>query len=84
MYEKGIGVLTDDKKAIKWYLKAAKQGVSDAQYNLGLMYDNGEGVLKDLSKAKYWIKKAYENPDVNAYISELAEKRLKQLELWKY
>ena len=65
MYDKGKGVLKDDKQAVKWYRKAADQGDADAQFNLGGMYAYGEGVLKDLSKAKYWIKKAYENPSAN-------------------
>ena len=28
---------------MKWYRKAAMQGYTGAQYNLGLMYSNGQG-----------------------------------------
>ena len=32
-----------DAKAVKWYRKAAEQGLVDAQYNLGVRYANGRG-----------------------------------------
>ena len=41
MYEKGHGVLQDDKTAMKWTRLAAKQGHAIAQSNLGFMYDKG-------------------------------------------
>ena len=44
MYENGHGVTKDDSAAVKWYRKAADQGVAKAQYNLGLMYEYGRGV----------------------------------------
>lgn len=31
--------------------RAAEQGTSRAQYNLGVMYDEGRGVARDVSKA---------------------------------
>ena len=37
MYERGKGVLQDDKEAVKWYTKSAEQGFAKAQYNLGVM-----------------------------------------------
>ena len=82
MYERGYGVLKDDKQAVNWYRKAAEQGYFGAQYNLGVMYANGEGVLKDMTKAKYWIKKAYEGDD--AETSKLAKENWDIFELWKY
>ena len=36
----GEGVPENDKTAVKWYTLAAEQGISDAQYNLGVMYDS--------------------------------------------
>ena len=39
-------------------LASARQGDSDAQYNLGLMYANGEGVARDLVEAWAWTKLA--------------------------
>lgn len=44
--------------AAKWYLKAAEQGVNEAQRQLGEMYEFGEGVRPDHEKAVAWIRKA--------------------------
>jgi uncharacterized protein len=38
-------------EAVKWYRKAAEQGVALAQFNLGGMYDNGHGVPRDHAEA---------------------------------
>lgn len=38
MYKHGKGVAPNNKKAIEWYTKAAKQGYTFAQNNLGIMY----------------------------------------------
>ena len=47
------------REAVKWYRKAAGQGHTLAQYNLGVMYRNGEGVpLDDREAVKWWRKAA--------------------------
>ena len=66
MYEKGEGVKQDTKEALKWYRKAAQQGVAHAQYNLGIMYDNGRGVKQDTSEAVAWYRKAVEQGHADA------------------
>ncbi|AZL89662.1 Sel1-like repeat-containing protein [Megavirus baoshan] len=38
MYEEGIGTVIKTKKAIKWYILSANQGLSFAHYNLGYYY----------------------------------------------
>ena len=38
MYKHGKGIAQNNKKAIEWYTKAAKQGYTFAQNNLGVMY----------------------------------------------
>ena len=58
MYEKGIGVGKDEKKAVVWYGKSASQGNSAAQYNLGVLYENGRGTKVDFAKANEWYRKA--------------------------
>ncbi|MBM4393779.1 MAG: sel1 repeat family protein, partial [Deltaproteobacteria bacterium] len=58
MYAKGEGVPKDDAEAVKWYRKAADQGLADAQYNLGVMYAVGKGVPKDDAEAVKWYRKA--------------------------
>ena len=37
-YQYGVGVVKDDKEAVRLFSLAAQQGDSDAQFNLGLCY----------------------------------------------
>lgn len=60
-YHNGFGVRQDDKQALYWYRKAAEQGNSEAQYNLGVMYHYGQGVPQNQSVAKEWFSKACHN-----------------------
>jgi tetratricopeptide (TPR) repeat protein len=65
------GVLANEdgnfEEAVKWYRKAAEQGVAKAQFNLGWMYDNGEGFLpEDKVKAAKWYRKAVEQGSGNS------------------
>ena len=53
-------------KANYWFGKAAEQGLSDAQFNLGVHYANGRGVPIDYAKANYWYVKAAEQGDADA------------------
>ena len=48
------------KEAFKWFLKAAKQGLAEAQFNVGICYGEGEGIEKDEKKAFVWFSKAAE------------------------
>ena len=50
----------DYKKALDYYKKAALQGYSEAQYNVGWCYFNGYGVEADQEEAMCWIRKAAE------------------------
>ena len=43
---------------MKWYHKAADQGNSFAQYNIGVLYDRGQGVKQDYNEAMKWFYKA--------------------------
>ncbi len=54
MYADGEGVPENDVEAVKWYRKAAEQGVALAQVHLGLMYYFGRGVTEDYVKAYAW------------------------------
>jgi TPR repeat protein len=45
-------------KSIKLFLKAASEGVPEAQVNLANIYDEGDGVKRDFEKARYWYKRA--------------------------
>ena len=48
----------DRKSAVTWLMKAAEQGFTRAQVNLGYCYEMGDGVAKDLDKAAEWYNKA--------------------------
>ncbi|KAG0059488.1 hypothetical protein BGZ89_000366 [Linnemannia elongata] len=43
-----------DAKAIDWYLRAAEQGPSQAEFQLGVMYSGGREVLVDDSIVLYF------------------------------
>ena len=60
MYECGIGVTENLRRAVKYYHKAAKKGLDAAQYNLGLCYQEGTWVDQDLRDALKWFKLAAE------------------------
>ena len=50
----------DDAEAVKWYRKAAEQGLASAQFNLGQMCALGRGVPQDDAEAVKWYRKAAE------------------------
>ncbi len=64
-----VAVERDYSKAAYWYLKAAENGVRDAQHNLAGMYYNGEGVERDTGKAVLWFRKAAEQGISMAQVS---------------
>jgi hypothetical protein len=47
MYTNGQGVAQDYKEAVAWYRKAAEQGHTGAQNNLGVSYAKGQGVVQN-------------------------------------
>ena len=48
LYDNGLGVELDFKKAFSYYLLSANQGFMIAQFNLGVVYETGKGVDADL------------------------------------
>ena len=65
----------DLAEAAKWYRKAAEQGHSEAQYQLGECYYCGHGVDKDYNEAVKWFRKAAEqgNSDAQYTLDMLGE-----------
>lgn len=59
-YFNGDGVVKDRKEAVEWFLKAAEQGLPEAQNNLGLCYLHGCGITQDEIEAEKWFRKAAE------------------------
>ncbi|RDU57630.1 hypothetical protein CQA42_06080 [Helicobacter sp. MIT 99-5507] len=58
MYNDGIGVKQDYKKAIELYTKSCDGGDSVGCYHVGYIYAKGQGVEQDLKQAKEFIGKA--------------------------
>jgi uncharacterized protein len=56
----------DYAQAALWYRKAAEQGDTVAQTNLGNLYYDGPGVLRDYAQAVLWYRKAAEQGDADA------------------
>ncbi|MCH2211043.1 MAG: sel1 repeat family protein [Fuerstiella sp.] len=52
------GVQIDDVEALKWYRRAADQGLAKAQFTVGQMYSSGEGATKDEVEALKWYRSA--------------------------
>ncbi len=59
----------DYATAIREWRPLAKQGVADAQYNLGVMYRKGRGVPQDDAEAVKWYRKAAEQGHAVAQVS---------------
>ena len=58
MHAAGQGVPQDHGEAVKWFRKAAEQGFTQAQNNLGAMYAGGQGVPRDGAVAIEWYRLA--------------------------
>ena len=66
MQDIGFYVPQDYSKAVKWFLKAAEQGDSWAQNDLGHCYSEGYGVSQDYNEAVRWYRKAAEQGNQDA------------------
>ncbi len=54
------GLEQNYKEALKWFQKAAEQGLADAQNNAGVIYQHGLGVEQNYKEAMKWYAKAAE------------------------
>lgn len=57
----GIGVPWDPFTAFRLFQSAAKDGMVQAQYVVGILYTDNLTVKRDYNQAYYWIKKASDN-----------------------
>ncbi|KAJ3070481.1 hypothetical protein HDU98_006524, partial [Podochytrium sp. JEL0797] len=60
VWETGVGLKMDPRKAFEWYYLAATRGFSKAQNLLGWCYWKGFGIEKDTMEACRWYRKAAE------------------------
>jgi TPR repeat protein len=58
IYENGLGVKPDARKALGLLEKSAAQGFVPAQRRLGELYLRGNEALQDFGKAQLWLRKA--------------------------
>ncbi|MBB4041120.1 hypothetical protein GGR34_002783 [Microvirga flocculans] len=58
LYNQGLGVAIDPKKASEWYLLAAQRGDAHALAALGLMALDGRGMAKNPAQGKAWLEQA--------------------------
>lgn len=59
-YERGLGAPRNFAKALEWYQKAARAGLSEGYYGLGICYEVGMGNPGDMDKAMTAYEKAAE------------------------
>ena len=57
-YAEGNGVEVDLAEAVRWFRKAAEQGMPQAQFNLGLCLARGVGVAKNVVEGAMWLNSA--------------------------
>ena len=61
LYHYGLGVDQNHSGAVKWYRKAAEQGLIEAQFSLGTVYESGAGGPRDLVQAYRWYSLSAES-----------------------
>jgi len=61
---------------VKWYRKAAEQGYTSAQDDLGICYANGDGVEKDYVEAYAWYNLASKTNEKSAEARDQIEKKM--------
>jgi TPR repeat protein len=66
MYHRGLGVVTDNRKAAYWLRKAAEHGQPEGQFMLGSLYFYGAGVEKSYVQAYAWCDLAQDGGNSDA------------------
>jgi TPR repeat protein len=64
-----LGTKQDNKKAYEWAMKAAKQGHTQAQHNVGVQLAEGVGVARNQRQAAEWYNKAVAAGQVVLFIA---------------
>jgi TPR repeat protein len=64
-----LGTKQDNKKAFEWAMKAAKQGHTQAQHNVGVQLAEGVGVARNQRQAAEWYNKAVAAGQVALFIA---------------
>ncbi|CAO3614674.1 unnamed protein product [Mucor hiemalis] len=71
MYEVGKGIPVDEQQSLMWYIKAANNGLVEAQYKAGLLYIKSAraSIEQNYIEAMKWMKIAGESGHVDAEYS---------------
>ena len=64
--EEPVDAAQNDAEVVKSYKKAAEQGDSDAQYQLGVMYEMGLDIPQHYAEAVKWYRRAAEQGSADA------------------
>ncbi|MBQ4385727.1 MAG: sel1 repeat family protein [Kiritimatiellae bacterium] len=56
----------ENVECIKWLRKAARNGLPDAEYEMGFVYEDGNLVRRSFRKAVEWYRKAAEQGHATA------------------
>lgn len=65
-YEKKLNISKGNENPNYWFLKAALQGQTEAQYQLGQSLIFGQGCLQDQSKGVEWLTRAANSGQIDA------------------
>lgn len=60
------GVSRDFRRAARWFRRAAEQGHTGAQYNMGVLHLHGHGVAQDPVMAYAWLRQAERQGHANS------------------
>jgi len=68
MYEKGLGIVQNPHRAIKWYARAADSGDLESSYALGALFESGAGgeLPKNYSESRRWFQRSAEQGHANS------------------
>ena len=59
----------ENVECIKWLRKAARNGLPDAEYEMGFVYEDGNFVRRSFRKAVEWYRKAAEHGIPEAWVN---------------
>ena len=65
LFQQGMGVNEDQRKALEYVRRAAELGDGRAQYELGIEYEKGVLVERDIERAAYWLQRSAEEDDMD-------------------
>ncbi len=66
LYQEGVGVEKDERRAAELFLSASIKGFAKAQYNLGKVFRDGAGMTKNDELSLFWFLEAAERGHARA------------------